>query len=802
MKFINTIKTKVAGIYEDVVLHWNRPAKGNSVPYKEILKYALGGMGQHMVTYLLAYMALSASNTLLGSTIGIRPLHLQYMSIAQTFIGIIFYVLRGKWVDNTRTRYGRFRPYIALMGFPLVALSLIFLFLPFDRMTYTDKFIWVFVFSLAIAMLQPLFTDTYSELGSVLSDNSDERARIMTISILISSLAPTIYGTAIPYILDWTGLTYTDIDTYRYIIAAVAILGVGMSLFTAIGCKERVITSKTYVQKVGLWESISAVYKNKYWWIRTIASIIGFLETGVSVIFGWMYIYGTQNMAEYGTLTLIYGTSSTIAMLITPLLLRKLGNRGVLIFHNASNILCVALMLLTYKVPLLFFVCLYANTVFNQLQLVYNPVLGAEVKDYQQYLTGKRVDFILGAAGTITVPITLATGLVIPFVYEAMGVTTNYDILYDPQVRNNMFNMLCVLSIAGATLNLIPFFFYRLSREKHMMIITVLHRRAAFADYANGVATPEQIVETVEGQRRIEEIARAATPDLKAGAAAIRFARALPKRTEEEKSARKAAVKEAKKHYAELKTLRENKEAYDEIYLAEENKFLTPENALKISIYSALSAYRAEELLDVDFDKLEGVSVPEGSDKESLKLQKVYKKERAKFNKMLAAVKKRYGANIPTDCMEKVEIARAMPIEDRKQIIARDKALDVAEKALLAYNQAFGYYYAGMEFLAESENRKFYPEMVAKYEESLEEVSEKERLAVLKEQEERERKRNELEEERQKRFESFSKEKQARILARRRKKEEKARLAAQNAQEEQGAVLEAACAQEEEGGNE
>lgn len=802
MKFINTIKTKVAGIYEDVVLHWNRPAKGNSVPYKEILNYALGGMGQHMVTYLLAYMALSASNTLLGSTIGIRPLHLQYMSIAQTFIGIIFYVLRGKWVDNTRTRYGRFRPYIALMGFPLVALSLIFLFLPFDRMTYTDKFIWVFVFSLAIAMLQPLFTDTYSELGSVLSDNSDERARIMTISILISSLAPTIYGTAIPYILDWTGLTYTDIDTYRYIIAAVAILGVGMSLFTAIGCKERVITSKTYVQKVGLWESISAVYKNKYWWIRTIASIIGFLETGVSVIFGWMYIYGTQNMAEYGTLTLIYGTSSTIAMLITPLLLRKLGNRGVLIFHNASNILCVALMLLTYKVPLLFFVCLYANTVFNQLQLVYNPVLGAEVKDYQQYLTGKRVDFILGAAGTITVPITLATGLVIPFVYEAMGVTTNYDILYDPQVRNNMFNMLCVLSIAGATLNLIPFFFYRLSREKHMMIITVLHRRAAFADYANGVATPEQIVETVEGQRRIEEIARAATPDLKAGATAIRFARALPKRTEEEKSARKAAVKEAKKHYAELKTLRENKEAYDEIYIAEENKFLTPENALKISIYTALSAYRAEELLDVDFDKLQGVSVPEGSDKESLKLQKVYKKERAKFNKMLAAVKKRYGANIPTDCMEKVEIARAMPIEDRKQIIARDKALDVAEKALLAYNQAFGYYYAGMEFLAESENRKFYPEMVAKYEESLEEVSEKERLAVLKEQEERERKRNELEEERQKRFESFSKEKQARILARRRKKEEKARLAAQNAQEEQGAVLEAACAQEEEGGNE
>ncbi len=809
MKLINTIKTKVVGVYEDVVLHWNRPAKGNSVPYKEILNYALGGMGQHMVTYLLAYMTLSASNTLLGSTIGIRPLHLQYMSIAQTFIGIIFSVLRGKWVDNTRTRYGRFRPYIALMGFPLVALSLIFLFLPFDGMTYTNKFIWVFAFSLAIAMLQPLFTDTYSELGSVLSANSDERARIMTISILISSFAPTIYGTAIPYILSWTGLTYTDIDTYRYIIASVAVLGVGMSFFTAIGCKERVIASKTYVQKVGLWESVSAVYKNKYWWIRTIASIIGFLESGVTVIFGWMYIYGTQNMAEYGTLTLIYGTSSTIAMLITPLLLRKLGNRGVLIFHNASNIACVALMLLTYKIPLLFFVCLYANTVFNQLQLVYNPVLGAEVKDYQQYLTGKRVDFILGAAGTITVPITLATGLVIPFVYEAMGVTTNYDILYDPQVRNNMFNMLCVLSIAGAALNLIPFFFYRLSREKHMMIITVLRRRAAFADYANGVVTPEQIVETVEGQRRIEEIERAEEPDMKAGRAAIRLAYAMPKGTVEEKLARKTALKDARKHYAELRTLRENKEAYQEIYLAEENKFNTPENKLKIRIYTALSEYSAEELPGVKFEDL-GVEVPIGDDKEAQKLRRSYNKERNKFNKMLVAVQKKYGANVPTDCLENVEIARAMPMEDKTQIVARDKALDVAEKALLAYNQVFGYYYAGIEFLAESENRKFYTEIADRYQEALEEVAEKERLAEIKDKEERERKRNELEEERQKRFESFSKEKQERILKRRSRKEEKARLkegdvVAESAeppvQTDAVELIEVACA-EEEGGNE
>ena len=131
MQLINKVKTLAVGLYDEIILHWNKPAAGNSIPYKEYLNYSLGGMGQRMVTYLLGYMALSATNTLLGSTIGIRPMHLQYMSIIATILGIFVAVLRGKWVDNTRTRFGRFRPYIALMGFPLVGMSLIFLFLPF-----------------------------------------------------------------------------------------------------------------------------------------------------------------------------------------------------------------------------------------------------------------------------------------------------------------------------------------------------------------------------------------------------------------------------------------------------------------------------------------------------------------------------------------------------------------------------------------------------------------------------------------------------------------------------------------------
>ena len=800
MQFFEKVKTKAVGVYDELVLHWNRPAKGNFVSYKELVNYAVGGVGKNLVLYLMTYMALSASNTLIGSTIGIRPLHLQYMSILQTILGIFFAMIRGKWVDNTRTRMGKFRPFIAFMGIPLVVLALIYLFLPFDQMTYNNKLIWTFVFAVSISMFQPMLMDTYVELGSVITPNSAERAKLLTISILIASFAPTVYNFIVPLILNWTGLTYTNIETYRYIVASFAVIGVGFNLFAAFGCKERVITSKSYNQKVGLIEGMMGIYKNKYWWIKQIASIIGFLESAFGVIFGWMYIYGTQDMVQYSLLTTVYGTASTIAMVITPMLLRRLGNRGILLFHNVANIGCLSLMFLVYKNPFLFFCCMYLNAVFNQLQLVYDPVLNAEVKDYQQFLTGKRVDFLLGSAATITVPITLGTGLVIPFVYEAMGITTNYDILYDPQVRNNMFNMLCMLSIVGSVLNLVPFFFYRLSREKHTMIVQVLRKRAAFTDYANGTITPEQIVETVENHRKIQEIIEQDEPNMKEAREAIKNAFNVRATTPEQRKYRKEAIKTAIKAYEVERHLKENKEAYQEIYLKEENKFELPANKLLLEIAKKIKEYTPYEIRRISFEDLH-IEAPSDA-----KLKKLYFKEAKAFAKMIAQIGKIYGDNVPTDCYSKVEQAHAIVVEDIKDkvaIKARDKAIDVAEKALIKFNEVFGYYNAKLELLAESENRLHYPAIEAMYEEALQEIARKDAEQERKEREERERKKQELAEEKQARFESFSPEKQARILARRKKAEEKKLARKMENANDKGVSEEVACTQEDvEGGNE
>ena len=169
---------------------------------------------------------------------------------------------------------------------------------------------------------------------------------------------------------------------------------------------------------------------------------------------------------------------------------------------------------------------------------------------------------------------------------------------------------------------------------------------------------------------------------------------------------------------------------------------------------------------------------------------------------MIAEIKKVYGDNIPENLYEKVEQAHAIVVEDIKDkdaIKARDKAIDVAEKALIKFNQVFNYYNIKLELLAESENRRYYSEIEAMYEEALAEIKRKDEELTRKEEEERERRKQELIEAKQARFESFSPEKQARILARRQKAEEKKQAKAQKAE---APVVEEVASTVDEGENE
>ena len=82
------LKAKVGGLVKDVKMHWNEPPKGRYMPFKEIVSYAGGGIGVKFLAVMATNMILSATNVLIGNTLGVEPIDMYIMyfiSVIVTF---------------------------------------------------------------------------------------------------------------------------------------------------------------------------------------------------------------------------------------------------------------------------------------------------------------------------------------------------------------------------------------------------------------------------------------------------------------------------------------------------------------------------------------------------------------------------------------------------------------------------------------------------------------------------------------------------------------------------------------------
>lgn len=548
----SNLKEKVSTIWNNVVLHWKTPALGKYVPYKEIIAYGIGGMGVQFVMFFCSQIALSATSFLVGNTIGIKPMHLQYMAVASTIIGFGITIGRSYIIDSARFKSGKFRPWLAITGIPSAAIAVIFVWLPYDTMSYLQKVAAVFICYNLLQCFYPFFQQAYTDLANVISPNSHERTDIVSVSSIIYSMAPSLTGLFVPMLSTLTG-GLNSITTYRIIHPIVAIVGLLLSYIAYAGTRERIIVAESHVTQFKFSDAFRAVAKNKYFWITSLAGWLGFLEGAVGVIIGWTFIYAYPNrMALYGIATTLIGNAALWAMLLCPVAIRVIGKRNLLIWCNVTNVLLIGLLYPLYNnIPALI-ILYYLNGFVNSFSIVYTPGINADMRDYQQYFTGERIDGMFGAVGIIGSFIGMFTGMVLPIIYQMLGLEDNYDVLEVASFREDMFDVLIVAAVIGAALNFVPYIFYDLTETKQRGIVKVLKIRAMFEDYGNGILRDESIVEAIdiidEANLLYKDRALMTTKN------DINKAKRLPARTPEEKEFRKNEIKRLKAAYKEFNT--------------------------------------------------------------------------------------------------------------------------------------------------------------------------------------------------------------------------------------------------------
>ena len=529
------IVAKVKDYAQKVPTYWKTPPLGKYMPYKEISAYAFGGIGAYFLMYVVQQLFLSVNNFIIGSAIGLDARLMYVIYVIAIIAGFPCTAIRAYIIDNVRNKKGKYRPYLISMGIPTAILAIGMVWVPYEKIeSQVVQAAIILFFNIGFQFFYQFFYEAYENLIKVLSPNTQERADVGAFKSIVYSIAPSIATAIMPLLAQAiTGGSLTNMRLYRIAYPPMAIVGLLMSIVVYANTQEKIVQAKTHVIQIKFIDALRAVAKNKYFWIISLAGWIGFLESSYAVILNWLYQYKhAASAGEFTIIGLIYGNASFWGMLAAPFAIRRYGKKRVLVVTNFLNIIFIASM---YPVIAaepahmiwVVLVCLWANGVVGAFAHILTPSIDADIRDYQQYVTGERIDGMFSTVGLIGQIVTMATSSVIPFVYNKMGIneetlaanlpeiiknannpeldlTNMYNVLYVDEIFDNIMLVLILLSVVGAFMNVIPYFFYDLSETKQSGMIKVLKIRAMFEDYGNGVLQDKDIVEAIDTIREAE----------------------------------------------------------------------------------------------------------------------------------------------------------------------------------------------------------------------------------------------------------------------------------------------------------
>ncbi|MCM1285287.1 MAG: MFS transporter [Acetobacter sp.] len=775
---LNDLKQKVTGIVDNVKYNWKEPPKGRYMTFKEIFSYAFGGIGAYFLITMGTNLAVNTTNMIVGGAIGVAPTDMYILYLIATLANIPLTAVRANMIDNTRGKGGKYRPYLLSMGIPTAIIALGYVYFPYEKLEiilgtgklfgHAKDYIFtcaiVLVFNLLLQFFFNFFQDAYTNLIHVLSPNTQERTDVLSIKAVVYSLAPSIVSFVNPIIAQlFTNNNLYDIKVYRITYPVFAILGILLTIVVFANTQEKIVQAKTHTIQIRFMDSLKEVAKNKYFWIISLAGWLGFLEGAYGNILQWSYNYGhSTNGTVFSIINLITSNASMWGMILAPFCIRKFGKKKVLLGINTLNIVFILAMMIDLRNIWWLAFCVYLNWFVGAFEQITNPSIQADIRDYQQYKTGERIDGMFAAVLTIGNIITLLTSSVLPAVqkhygvYEGNGYASPFDILDvntgQDGLLYKLMGALVLMAALGAVMNMIPFFFYDLTEKKQKSIVRVLQIRSLFEDYANNALNNHQIVEAIDMVNNAREMAVASPKDVsKASYKGIS--------DKAEKKAAKKAYKEALNFNEEIDIAK--------FVCAEIDKFQSDLYIHESAVNEEIFAQGLEGIKNIDIESARmelrnAKNLPKNTEDEkefrNFEIETAKKKISAKkaFNKYYGTLNEFVSPSMEAltdlfnqedacdekifELVEKQKIAKNENEKDEvkaiktqvKEITKEKKEIQKKSKTLMdefaKFNRAAKPYNDAKKFLVQQENFSHFDEIAALYDEAKAKAQEEDKI--------------------------------------------------------------------------
>lgn len=520
-----SLKTKLESGIGKFRSHWNQPPEGYQVAYKEFAAFSAGCGSPNLLGVLTQYTTIATSVHLMISYFRMSTGMAWLLTILASVIAIIRSPILSMMIDNSNGKNGKFKPFLLWSA---IGTAVSFSFVPYIPAAWMDVHLFsiplpaipimgVFEAStidfnlgilLAFLLIQigqffiTLLNQCIAGIEQTISTVAQERANIGSIKGLVSGLPSSIVNIILP-ILAGTLFAkqggWNAVNMYRIIFPICGVLGVFMVLLLVKGVQERTVVKQEYVAKVRFTEGMKLLSKSKYFWIITIFNSFNAIRN-LANITTWITQYSFVSDTAKTWVGLYCSTilmnAIAVALLVGPFLIKKLGKRNVMFLSCVGYVIMIALQVIFHKNPVLILVVSFFEQFFGGFYFV-TGIMTSDILDDIQMKTGKRLEgFWQNYMAIITTVIGVFTGMLTPLFLSFGGVGFSDDIslaLQNAQLRDNVFFYQSLLSLIGAVIVAIPFFFYDLTEAKHADIVRVLRIRSAVDNFNDKMLQAEDV---------------------------------------------------------------------------------------------------------------------------------------------------------------------------------------------------------------------------------------------------------------------------------------------------------------------
>lgn len=260
--------------------------------------------------------------------------------------------MMGEIMEHTHTRWGRFRPYIAI-GAPLLVLFTVLTFTVPDFGS-VGKLVYAYITYIGLGMIYTMTNVPYQGLPAVMTTDSSKINRLNTAQMMGMVLGMIVLNLCTLPLVELLGKGDAKAG-YQITAAVFAVLALPLFWLCAKTCKETVIVHKEH--QVPVKESMKLIFKNRNLMMvvsYTILNMMGMLgRIGVAVYF---YLYVVQDYRFITVFMMMQMLVGAIIMPFAPKVMEKFGKKKTIIF--AQIIQAAGLLMMVFgpfkNIPYLF----------------------------------------------------------------------------------------------------------------------------------------------------------------------------------------------------------------------------------------------------------------------------------------------------------------------------------------------------------------------------------------------------------------------------------------------------------------